>query len=67
MLIFGYIIFATVVVSLISLIGIFFIGIKVNMIPELHKKWRGGKIAAQLASIFIGILLMWWLKILFEH
>jgi zinc and cadmium transporter len=39
----------------------------VDMIPELHKKWRGGKIAAQLASIFIGILQMWWLKILFDH
>lgn len=39
----------------------------VDMIPELHKKWRGGKIAVQLASIFAGIFLMWWLKTLFEH
>lgn len=30
----------------------------VDMIPELHKKWRGGKIAAQLISIFAGIFLM---------
>jgi hypothetical protein len=37
------------------------------MIPELHKKRKGGKIAAQLITIFAGIFLMWWLKILFEH
>ena len=39
----------------------------VDMMPELHKKARGGKIALQLATILSGIFLMWWLKIIFEH
>lgn len=39
----------------------------VDLIPELHKKWKGGKIAAQLTSIFAGIFLMWWLKELFKY
>ena len=39
----------------------------VDMMPELHKKARGGKIDAQSGLIFIGIGLMWWLRVIFEH
>lgn len=39
----------------------------VDMMPELHKKARGIKIALQLVTIISGIFLMWWLKIIFEH
>jgi zinc and cadmium transporter len=39
----------------------------VDMMPELHKKAKGGKIAVQSGLIFIGIGLMWWLRVIFEH
>ncbi len=39
----------------------------VDMMPELHKKAKGGKIVLQLVAIISGIFLMWWLKIIFEH
>ncbi|MGB9714787.1 MAG: ZIP family metal transporter [bacterium] len=39
----------------------------VDMIPELHKKRKGGKFAGQLIAIFVGLWLMWWLKTIFEH
>lgn len=39
----------------------------VDMIPELHKKPKGGKMVAQLVMIIIGISLMWGLKVLFEQ
>ncbi|MFN3396232.1 MAG: hypothetical protein ACK4Z9_05485 [Thermodesulfovibrionales bacterium] len=31
----------------------------VDMMPELHKKAKGGKIALQLVTILFGIFLMW--------
>jgi zinc and cadmium transporter len=39
----------------------------VDLIPELHRRKRGGKFFAQGAMIGTGLLLMWWLKIFFEH
>jgi zinc and cadmium transporter len=39
----------------------------VDMMPELHKKRKGGKFAGQLIAIFVGLWLMWWLKTIFEH
>ncbi len=39
----------------------------VDMMPELHKKARGRKIAAQSSLIFIGIGLMWCLGVIFKH
>lgn len=37
-----------------------------DMVPELHKKAEGRKVAWHLLMVFTGILLMWWLKVLFE-
>lgn len=39
----------------------------VDLIPELHRRKRGGKFLAQVAMIGMGLLLMWWLKKAFEH
>jgi len=39
----------------------------VDLIPELHKKRKGGKFAGQLIAIFVGLWLMWWLKTIFEY
>ena len=39
----------------------------VDMIPELHKKAKGGKIAVQLITILIGLLLMWLLKVFLKQ
>lgn len=39
----------------------------VDLIPELHKRKRGGKFFAQVAMICQGLLLMWWLKVFFEQ
>lgn len=39
----------------------------VDMIPELHKKAKGGKIAIQLITILIGLFLMWWLKLFLKQ
>lgn len=39
----------------------------VDMMPELHKKKKGGKFAMQSMTIFVGLCLMWWLKNIFEH
>ena len=39
----------------------------VDLIPELHKKARGGKITVQIVAIFTGLLLMHWLKVFFEY
>lgn len=39
----------------------------VDMMPELHKKAKGGKAALQIAIILFGIFLMWWLRAVFEH
>lgn len=38
----------------------------VDLIPELHKKKKGGKLFVQTAMIGLGLLLMWGLKA-FEH
>jgi zinc and cadmium transporter len=39
----------------------------VDLIPELHKKKKGGKLFSQFSMIGIGLLLMWWLKAFFEQ
>lgn len=39
----------------------------VDLIPELHKKNKGGKLTVQIVTMFIGLWLMWWLKAFFEH
>lgn len=39
----------------------------VDMIPELHKKNEGIKSAIQFLCIFMGLSLMWGLKLIFEH
>lgn len=38
-----------------------------DLIPELHKERVGKKLPLQLVLIFIGLLLMWGLKEIFEH
>lgn len=39
----------------------------VDLIPELHKRKKGGKFFAQVAMISLGLLLMWGLRALFKH
>lgn len=39
----------------------------VDLIPELHKRKKGGKFLAQAAMIGLGLLLMWGLKTIFEQ
>ena len=39
----------------------------VDLIPELHKKKKGGRFFGHVATITTGLLLMWLLKTVFEH